>query len=59
MFHLPMVVLVAFTKNKGHFSCFGVCFAQGSEASLGNGLFPAMGWVGAGISPPTGVQMES
>lgn len=33
-----MVVLVAFPENKGHFSCFGVCFAQGSKASFGNGL---------------------
>lgn len=33
MFQLPTVVLVAFTENKGRFSWFGVCFAQGSEAS--------------------------
>lgn len=54
-----MVVLVAFPENKGHFSCFGVCFAQGSKASFGNGLLPAMGWIRAGISPHLGVKMES
>lgn len=58
VFQLPVVgferPLVAFTEHQAHFSWFGVCFAQGSEASLGNGLFPAMGWVRAGISPING-----